>query len=230
MPTSNIEAVIWDMDGVIADTAPFHLKAWQQAFQKRGTNFTEEDFRHNFGQRNDTIIRDTLGQSVSQSEIDVIAQEKETIFRNSARGKIKPLPGAIELIKSLSERRIKMALGSSAPLENIQLLTQSLGINNYFDVIISGRDVSEGKPNPQVFLLAARKLGVEPENCIVIEDAVAGVAAAKKAGMHCLAITNTHPSQSLHQADLIVDSLEAITVNDLEELFSSSQTSKIKEL
>ena len=172
------------MDGVIADTGPYHFNAWQDVFQKRGVKFTEEDFRRNFGQRNDTIIQNTLGQGTPQSEIDAIAREKEGNFRNIVRQRIKPLPGAINLIKSLAERGFKLALASSAPIENIQLLITGLSINNYFNAIISGRDVTEGKPSPQGFLLAAKKLEVDPENCIVIEDAIAGVAAAKRAGMH----------------------------------------------
>ena len=223
MPRSSTKAVIWDMDGVIADTAPYHLKAWQQVFRKRGVKFTEEDFRRNFGQRNDTIVRNTLGQGTPQSEIDTITMEKENNFRNGVRQRIKPLPGAISLIKSLAEHRFKVALASSAPIENIRLITTGLGINNYFQSIIAGRDVTEGKPSPQGFLLAARKLGIEPKNCIVIEDAVAGVSAAKKAGMSCLAITNTHPRTSLTEADLIVDTLEEVSVNDLERLLKPSR-------
>jgi len=218
MPRSSTKAVIWDMDGVIADTAPYHLKAWQEVLQKRGVNLTEEDFRHSFGQRNDTIIRNALGKEVSQDEIDTIAREKEEGFRQRIRQDLKPLPGVIKLIRSLTERRFKMALASSAPIENIQLLTRGLGINNCFHIIICDKDVTEGKPNPQVFLQAAKKLGIEPKNCIVIEDAVAGVSAAKKAGMRCLAITNTHPRTSLTEADLIVDTLEAVSVSDLEQL------------
>jgi len=212
------KAVIWDMDGVIADTAPYHFKAWQEVFQKRGMNFTEEDFRRNFGQRNDTIIRNVLGEGLSPSQIDTIAGEKEENFRQRVRQHIKPLPGAIKLLKSLREHGFKMALASSAPIENIRLVTQGLDINNCFHAIVSGREVKEGKPSPQGFLLAAKKLGVAPENCIVVEDAVAGVTAAKRAGMCCLAVTNTHPKTSLMEADLIVDTLEAVTVSDLKQL------------
>jgi len=212
------KAVIWDMDGVIADTAPYHFKAWQEVFQKRGMNFTEEDFKRNFGQRNDTIIRNVLGEGLSPSQIDTIAGEKEENFRQRVRQHIKPLPGAIKLLKSLREHGFKIALASSAPIENIRLVTQGLDINNCFHAIVSGREVKEGKPSPQGFLLAAKKLRVAPENCIVVEDAVAGVTAAKRAGMCCLAITNTHPKTSLIEADLIVDTLEAVTVSDLKQL------------
>jgi beta-phosphoglucomutase-like phosphatase (HAD superfamily) len=111
-----------------------------------------------------------------------------------------------------------MAIASSTPMENIRLITGGLGIDNCFQAIVSSQDVTEGKPSPQSFLLAAQRLGVEPKNCLVIEDAVAGVTAAKRAGMSCLAITNTHPKESLKEADLIVDSLKAVSINDIEEL------------
>jgi len=218
MPES--KAVIWDMDGVIAYTAPYHLKAWQGVFQKRGVDFTEEDFRRHFGQRNDTIVKSVLGEGLSKEEVDAVADEKEKSFRHTIGQDINPLPGVIELMTSLIRQGFKMALASSAPRENIKLVTQTLGINNYFQSVIAGRDVTEGKPSPQIFLLAAQKLAVKPENCIVIEDSVAGVRAAKRAGMHCLAVTNTHPRHSLSEADFVVDTLAAVSVSDLENLLN----------
>jgi beta-phosphoglucomutase family hydrolase len=218
MSGSKLEAVIWDMDGVIADTAPYHLRAWQHVFHERGVSFTEADFRRNFGQRNDTIIRNVLGEEVSQGEIDAIANEKEKNFRHRVRQNIKPLPGAVELIKSLKEHGFSIALASSAPMENIRLITQSLKIHNCFDAIVSGWEVTKGKPDPQTFLLTAEKLGVEAENCIVIEDAIAGVTASKRAGIHCIAVTNTTPREDLREADLVIDTLEEITVDDLDRL------------
>ena len=223
MPKTNTRAVIWDMDGVIADTAPYHLPAWQEVFQKSGVKFTEEDFRHTFGQRNDTIIRNALGEEVSQDEIDAIASEKEESFRRRIGQNLKPLPGVIKLIESLTRHGFKLALSSSAPIENIQLLLTGLGIHTYFQSIISGGDITEGKPSPQGFLLAAQKLGVEPGDCIVIEDAIAGVAAAKRAGMRCLAVTNTHPRTSLTEADLIIDTLQEVSIDNLEGLLRLSQ-------
>ena len=213
-----IGAVIWDMDGVIANTAPFHLRAWQEIFGKRGVKFTERDFRHSFGRRNDTIIRNTLGEQIAQDEIEAIAREKEVTFRRIIGQKIKPIPGAVALLQSLKQNGVKMAIASSTPIENIRLITGSLGIANCFQAIVTGHDVTEGKPSPQVFLMAAQKLGVKPENCVVIEDAVAGVTAAKRAGMHCVAVTTTHSKQSLKGADLIVKTLEEISINDLEGL------------
>ncbi|MDD5509699.1 MAG: HAD family phosphatase [Dehalococcoidales bacterium] len=220
--SNKTRAVIWDMDGVIADTAPYHFKAWQEVFRKRGVTITEDDFKRNFGQRNDRITRIVLGTDISPDELESVATEKEESFRNRAKNHLKPLPGAVELIKSLKEYGFLQALGSSAPPENVRLITRELKIESLFQVIVSGREVKEGKPSPLGFLLAAEKLGVEPKDCIVIEDAIAGVAAARKAGMHCLAVTNTNPRTSLKGADLIVDSLKEVTPGDLESLLDHS--------
>jgi beta-phosphoglucomutase family hydrolase len=215
---AGIEAVLWDMDGVIADSGPYHLAAWQEIFGQRGVKFTAEDFKHSFGLRNDSIIRNTLGKDLAQAKIYAIAQEKEVTFRRLAGGRIKPLPGALELIESLRNNGFRMAIASSAPMENIELVTGTLGIAGCFQALVTGHDVTEGKPSPQVFLLAAQRLGVNPANCLVIEDAVAGVTASKRAGMYCLAVTNTYTRQELAEADLIVDSLEKVTIDDIKKL------------
>jgi beta-phosphoglucomutase family hydrolase len=216
-----VRAVIWDMDGVIVDTGPYHYRSWQYTFQKRGVNFTEEDFRHIFGQRNDTIIRNFLGRDLTQKELDIIAKEKEDYFRESVKQNLKPFPGVIDLLKVLQENGIASAIASSAPMENIRLILSGLGIEGYFQAIVFGREVDEGKPSPKGFLLAAQKLGAEPQNCIVIEDAVAGVTAAKKAEMQCIAVTNTHPIASLFEADLVVDSLEKVNIQEIERMFTN---------
>lgn len=215
-------AVVWDMDGVIADTAPYHFRAWVEAFRQRGVEFTEADFQRSFGQRNDNIIRGILGQETTDAEIAAMSTDKEATFRKLARHKLRALPGALELLQSLRESGGKIALASSTPPENITLVIGELGIKDYFQAIVSGRDVTRGKPDPQVFLLAAQELGVPLDRCVVVEDAVAGVAAAKRAGMACIAVTNTHPRESLHEADLIVDSLEEMTVDDIVKLIDQN--------
>ena len=218
MAKNEVKAVIWDMDGIIADTAQYHHKGWQIVFRKRGTNYTEEDFRRNTGKRSDTIVREVFGEKIPQNEITEIIQEKDETFRQLMGQKIKLFPGVLKLITSLKEHGFKIAIASSAPMENIQLITRSLKIDNHFDAIISGWEVTKGKPHPQTFLLAAEKLGVEAENCIVIEDAISGVAASKRAGMRCIAVTNTTSREELREADLIIDTLEEITVADLNRL------------
>ena len=218
MTTESPKAVIWDMDGVIVDTAPYHEEAWRETFQKRGVEFTDEDFRRSFGRRNDTIITGVMGKTPSQKTIDAIADEKEASFRRKICQHIEPLPGVMGLFKALATAGLRQALASSAPLQNVRQIIKDLGIEGYFEGVVTEKDVTEGKPSPQGFLLAARRLAVEPEDCIVIEDAVVGVTAAKRAGMGCVAVTNTHPRSHLSEADLVVDSLEEVTVADLEGL------------
>jgi beta-phosphoglucomutase len=224
MAEDRLETVLWDLDGVIADTGTYHCRAWQHIFRKRGVDFTEEHFMSHFGQRNDTIIRDTVGYDIPQEELDIIASEKEETYRRLVAGNIKSLPGAVELIKSLKEYGIKSAIASSAPLENIQIIIRGLGIEDCFQAIAWGREVTEGKPSPQIFLLAAEKLETYPGNCVVIEDSIAGVAGAKRAGMKCVAVANSHSRISLKEADLVVDTLEAVSVNDLAGLFRLTTT------
>jgi beta-phosphoglucomutase family hydrolase len=211
-------AVLWDMDGVIVDTAPYHFQAWKQTFAKLGVKYTLAQFKESFGRRNEAIIPELLGKPVSAKEIAAIARKKETLFRRLGQGKIKAFPGAVELLQFLSESNIKMALVSSTPPRNIDSALASLEVKGLFQTIISGTDVKKGKPDPECFLLAASRLGVEPENCVVIEDSTAGVSAAKSAGMKCIAITNTRPGNQLKKADLIIDSLTTIDIGDIEKL------------
>ncbi len=220
MSDGKLEAILWDLDGVIADTGDYHYRAWGDIFKEKGATFTREDFMRHFGQRHDTIIKFALGDDIPPEEFEAITERKQREYRRIVAGNIKPLPGAIELIKSLNAHHIKTAIASSAPLENIEIIIRGLGIEECFQAVACGTEVSEGKPSPQIFLLAAKKLGVEPGNCVVIEDAIAGVAAAKEAGMKCIAVTNSHPISSLKKADLIVASLERVTVYILSGLFT----------
>ena len=223
MAKNEVNAVIWDMDGIIADTAQYHHKGWQIVFRKRGTNYTEADFRRNTGKRSDTIVREVLGEKIPQNETTEIIREKDETFRQLMGEKIKLFPGVLKLITALKEHGFKIAIASSAPRENILLITRSLKIANRFDAIISGWEVTKGKPHPQTFLLAAEKLGVAAADCIVIEDAISGVAASKRAGMRCIAVTNTTSRDELREANLIIDTLEEITVADLNRLLEQHE-------
>jgi beta-phosphoglucomutase family hydrolase len=222
MSKNKLEAVLWDLDGVIADTGEYHYRAWQYVFREKGVTFSKEDFMRHFGQRHDTIIRFALGDGLSTEEFEAVTEKKQREYRRIVAENIKALPGAIELIRSLNENNIKTAIASSAPMENIKIIIKGLKIEDCFQAIASGLEVDEGKPSPQIFLLAADKLGVEPGNCVVMEDAIAGVAAAKTAGMKCLAVTNSHPVDRLEKADVIVDSLEKVGINELVKIFNSS--------
>jgi HAD superfamily hydrolase (TIGR01509 family) len=214
------------MDGVIADTIEYHHQAWKEEFARKGVEYTEEHFLRFFGQRNDTIIKDALGDNISPEEIAAINTAKQANFRRRIGNDIRPLPGAVELIKSLYKRDIKQAIASSAPPENIEVVTRALGIEDCFQAIAFGNEVPEGKPSPQIYLLAAERLGVKPDNCVVFEDAIAGVAGAKSAGMKCVAVTNSHPEEKLKQADLVVEALKDVSIDDLTALFRRSPDKK----
>jgi beta-phosphoglucomutase family hydrolase len=217
-------AVLWDMDGVIVDSGVYHMRSWQETFHQTGITFTDENFKHVFGMRNDEIIRAMLGKDFTQEKFEAIAQAKEVAFRRLITDNIKALPGVLKLLADINAVGFQQALVSSTPMENIDLITGKLGIKGYFRHIISGYDVTEGKPSPQCYLLAAQRLSVSPEDCMVIEDAVAGVRAAKNGGMKCIAVTNTHPAASLIEADLIVTSLEVVNVGTVEQVLVGNKT------
>lgn len=217
------KAVIWDMDGVIVDTASIHYGAWRDAFARWGIAYTEELFRRSFGQRNDTIIGRAMGE-VSPELIKAISEEKESLYRQRAPCHLRPLPGALGLLRALREQGFRMAIASSAPMENIEMVMSSLNIRDCFDALVSAREVHKGKPDPEVYLVAAQKLGVIPQRCVVIEDAVAGVEGARAGGMKAIAVTNTHPREKLAQADLVVDSLKEVDAAMVGRLLDSSRT------
>jgi len=204
------KTILWDMDGVIADSNSFHFAAWQETFAKKGVKFTKEDFTKLFGTRNDFIIGSIVGRELPERDVKVMVQEKEENFRRKATGSIKPFPGAVRLLNAIKKGNFKLGLVSSTPKENIDFILSELNLERIFDCIVFGQEVSESKPGPQIYLLAARKLGVAPNDCVVIEDSPLGVKAAKTAGMKCLAIANTHPRQKLEEADKVADSLENV--------------------
>jgi beta-phosphoglucomutase family hydrolase len=220
MSERQLQAVLWDLDGVIADTADAHYLAWKGVFGRRGVEFSRPDFMSFFGRRHDTIIEFALGKDLAPEDFDAVAEAKQADYRRRVSRHLKAMPGAAELLESLKEHGIKCAIASSAPIENIVIILRGLGIEGYFQAIAPGTEVPEGKPSPQVFLLAAEKLGVSPGNCVVIEDAIAGVSAAKRAGMKCVAVANSHPAASLKEADIVTDSLEKIGIKELEGLFN----------
>jgi beta-phosphoglucomutase family hydrolase len=202
--------ILWDMDGVIADSYYFHFAAWQETFAQRGIEFTKEDFIKLFGARNDFIVDTVIGRGLPERDIKIIVQEKEENFRRKVTGKIKPFPGVIRLLNAIKKGNFKLGLISSTPKENIDLVLSELNLKDIFDCVVYGEEVSESKPSPEIYLLATKRLEVMPNDCVVIEDSPLGVKAAKAAGMRCLAITNTHPRQKLEEADRIVDSLENV--------------------
>jgi len=201
------KAVLWDLDGVLVDTAPFHFQAWQELFQSVGKGFADADFRRTFGLRNDAILTDILGELTS-AEVERLAQRKEELYRDKVAGRVAAIPGAIDLLRRLQQRGRKIAIVSSTTRENVRVVLSSLGLEGVFEAVVAEEDAPKGKPDPQGFLVAAEKLGVAAAECVVIEDAPGGVEAAKRAGMRCIGVTTSRPREALASADLVVDRLE----------------------
>ena len=199
-------AVLWDMDGVLVDTGNFHYQSWQETFEELDIPFDKEDFRKTFGMNNAGILEWVFGRKPDPEEVSQISEKKEALFRELVRGKAELLPGILNWLEQFHGWGIKQAITSSAPPENIAALVAELKIEDYFDVIVSGFDLP-GKPSPDVFLKAASTLQIEPKNCIVVEDAIAGVEGAKRAEMRCIAVTTTNPVSALKKADFIFDNL-----------------------
>jgi len=212
-----IQAVIWDLDGVIIDSAQEHLKAWQRLARETGVTFTEEQFWSTFGQRNDAIIPTVWGAHPPE-RVRELADQKEAYFREFVRETAAPLPGAIELLSALHDAGYAQALASSTPMANIQLISDVLGLRRYLSVLVSGETVPHGKPAPDVFLKAAEELKVEPTKCLVIEDAVAGVEAAHAGGMRCIAVAGERDLPGLRKAEMVVRDLREVTVARIRQL------------
>jgi beta-phosphoglucomutase len=210
MPNS-LRAVIWDLDGVIIDSAEEHRQAWQRLAREEGIQFSDADFWATFGKRNDDIIAVIWGPQAPE-RVQALANRKEAYFRDLIRKTAAPLPGSIELLQGLHEAGFLQALASSAPIENIQLISEVLGLRQYFTALVSGETVAHGKPAPDIFLKAAKELGIDPGQCLVIEDAVAGVQAAHAAGMRCIAVAGNRDLPGLREAELMVKSLREVDV------------------
>ncbi len=209
-----LRAFLWDMDGVIVDSAAPHYESWRETLAARGVTFTEGQFRSCFGMRNDHIIGKVLSP-LPEMEVRAISEEKEQRYRDLIHGKAKAFPGVTQLLQVMKRGKYPLALGTSAPPENVELVAAQLGLSDYFDVVVCGEDVKESKPAPEIFLRAAEQLGVEPRECVVFEDSAHGVAAAKGAGMKCVAVTNSHPAEALEAADRVVSSLEQVDLIEL---------------
>ncbi|MEP6774087.1 MAG: HAD family phosphatase [Chloroflexota bacterium] len=213
------KAVVWDLDGVLVDSSEAHKASWVEMAREWDVPYdADKDFPSTFGRHNSDII--TLLWGVTDPDvIQKMADTKEGYFRYSAAA-LKPMPGAVELVNALRRAAWKQGIGSSAPLKNIQVVLQAIGLAEQMDAIASGDDATIGKPDPQVFMVAFERLGVEPARGVVIEDAIAGVQAAKSAGAVCIGVTNSHAEEALKEAgaDLLVRSLTEVTVATLANL------------
>jgi beta-phosphoglucomutase family hydrolase len=205
-----MKAVLFDWDGVVIDSSPQHERSWELLAAAESLPLPEGHFKRGFGKKNETIIPDILGWARDPAEIQRLARLKEETYRRLvAESGVNILPGARELLAALRAENIPCAVASSTPRENLDAIFAATGLDACFDAVVCGDDVENGKPAPDIFLLAAKKLGVAPGDCVVIEDAHAGIEAALRAGMPVLAVATTHPVADLGAATAAIESLAA---------------------
>ncbi|WP_020474380.1 HAD family hydrolase [Zavarzinella formosa] len=212
--------VIWDVDGTLVDTAALHLDAWVRTSREMGREFSQADFVATFGRRNPEIIEYLFQRSFSLIEIQEIGERKEGYYRAEAIQKgIDLLPGVRKMLEDLHARNVPQAIGSSAPRENLEMILRVTQSGMFFRGVVGMEDTQRGKPDPEVFLTAAKTLGLPSERCVVFEDAVAGVQAAKAGGMKCVGVTfvGHHPAERLLAAgaDRVIRSFDEITVDEV---------------
>jgi HAD superfamily hydrolase (TIGR01509 family) len=205
-------AVIFDMDGVLVDSYQTHLASWKRAAAERGLGMTDADFARTFGRTSRDIIHLLWPGKCSDEEAALFDVRKEALYREILGEHFPEMDGAGELIGALHAAGFALAVGSSGPPENVELVRGKIGNGGFFTAAVTGAEVKRGKPDPQVFLLAAGKLGIEPAHCAVIEDAPVGVEAARRAGMYSIGLLGTAAKEKLAaHAHIVVASLRELS-------------------
>lgn len=208
-----VSGVIFDMDGVLVASGPAHAASWRIVAKRDGIVISDADFLKHFGRPSRDIIRLTWGDKVTDADVKRIDQAKEAAYRELIRGLVPLTIGTRETLNSLKSAGILLAIGTSGPRENVELVVSETRLAALFDVVVTGDDIQHGKPAPDCFQKAAEKLGLHPHHCVVIEDAPVGVQAAKAANMKCVGFVGTHPAEKLRDAgvDVVVSKLGEIT-------------------
>jgi beta-phosphoglucomutase len=212
-----MRGVLWDLDGTLADSSEFHWQAWREAMAAAGVPIMREQFLASFGQRNDAILSRWLGASATPERIRQIGDAKEARYRELiAAAGLQPLPGAAEWVRRLHAEGWRQAIASSAPRLNVETMVAVLGFGDYIDAVVGAEDVQRGKPDPEVFLTAAERIGVPANRCIVVEDAAAGIEAARRGGMRSIGVG----AASTLPADLRARTLDELPVDAFERLLA----------
>ncbi|HEX3659503.1 MAG TPA: HAD family phosphatase [Pirellulales bacterium] len=216
--------VIFDVDGVLVDSYTAHFQSWRQVAEDRGYELSEEDFRRTFGRTSREIIAELWGRhALAAAEIAELDRRKEAAYRAILGRHVPLMDGAVELIDSLAGAGFALAVGSSGPPENVNLVLNALGRRAAFRGVVTGQEVTRGKPDPQVFLLAAKKIDVPADHCAVIEDAAVGIAAAQAAEMTAIGLVSTgHDPASLAAADCRVSSLRELDPQHIARLITGT--------
>ncbi len=209
----SIECVIFDVDGVLIDSSDAHFQSWTRLAAEHDVTLTRAQFKSTFGRQNRDIIPTLFDASPGNATVDVeaLSETKERYYREIIGDHVNQLPGAAALVRECHAAGLRCAIGSSGHPKNIAIVLESLDIETCVSAVVTGQDVTVGKPDPQVFLIAAEKTGVQPDRCVVIEDAPAGIAAALAASMIAIGVTTEHAADRLAHAHLVVDRLDELS-------------------
>ena len=216
-------AVIFDMDGVLIDSNPYHLAKWTEFLRERGVPFDPARLPDQIlGQRNDAALRLFFGDDLPAEASAAMSEEIEEAFRAAFAPNARPLPGLPELIRECHEAGIPMAVASSAMKKNVDFVVETLGLSPYFSALLNGDEVARPKPDPEIYLRAAERLKVDPARAVAFEDSPVGIEAVVRAGMKCVAIASTFPFESLRDhtgAAGVVRSFAELSLDRLRRLF-----------
>ena len=226
-----LRAVIFDFNGIIVDDEPIHFELFQRVLKEEGIKLTEADYYARYLGCDDrgafTIAYREQGRALSHSKLARLIERKAAYYQEDIKSKMRVFPGVQTLVPHLAEK-LPLAIASGALRNEIEIILSGIGLSAHFHAIVSAEDVTRGKPEPEIFLKALAQLNaalasdhpISPAECLVIEDSKEGIHGARRAGMKCLAVTNSHPSELLNEADSIVDSLEGIGQSQLEAICS----------
>jgi beta-phosphoglucomutase family hydrolase len=221
----NAFAVIFDMDGTLIDNTPYHFKSWQALYKKYGKG--ELSKQTYYTEISGVPIMETLkrvfGNDHNEPDLKELLKEKDAFYRKIYAPFLVAVNGLENFLSSLKSDGVKMAMATSATLEDIDFILNKVPIRDNFDVIVNSSMVSKPKPHPQIFLKAAEELGMDPDRCIVFEDSLSGIKAADSAGMKVVAITTGHTADELHPVDLIINDYAGLTPHKLSELFKEDK-------
>jgi len=211
-----ISAVLFDLDGVLVDSETISREASDRTLAEVGIYLTDDERKEIFGRRTVENYRRHIMRRGLDLSAEELVEKKVALFGELIKGRLRPLPGVLDLLAAVNDAGIKKAVVSSSPLDRVNASLEEVGLLKEFEVILSGDCCAEGKPDPEPFVLAAKKLGVKPLECVVIEDAEPGILAAKAAGMKCVAVRSPNTfGQDLSKADLIVDELGELNLKVL---------------